>query len=133
MARALALGLIAGGGGAALAQAVDALGQMRPGEYQIHEVGGANAPRTLCVTDTKRLLQLAHGNAGCTFRTITAGAEAATVRYVCPGAGNGTTDVTVQGKTGLRLHTQGVQRGAPFDTVYQAQFNGPCRAGLAAR
>ena len=85
MARALALGLIAGGGGAALAQAVDALGQMRPGEYQIHEVGGANAPRTLCVTDTKRLLQLAHGNAGCTFRTITAGAEAATVRYVCPG------------------------------------------------
>ena len=133
MARALALGLIAGGGGAAVAQAVDALGQMRPGEYEVHEIGATDAPRTLCVTDTKRLLQLAHGNAACSFRTITAGAGAATVRYVCPGAGNGTTDVTVQGKTNLRLHTQGVQRGAPFDTVYQAQFNGPCRAGLAAR
>ena len=133
MARALALGLIAGGAGLAAAQGVDALGQMRPGEYQIHEVGAKDAPRTVCVTDPKRLLQLEHGSATCTFRTITAGAQAASVRYVCPGTGNGTTDLTVESKSILRLHTQGVQRGAPFDTIYEARFNGACRAGLAAR
>lgn len=133
MARALALGLIAGGTGMAVAQGVDALGQMRVGEYHIHVIGAKNAPKILCITDIKRLLQLEHGSAACTFRTITAGESAASVRYVCPGAGTGTTDVAVESKTILRLHTQGVQRGAPFDTTYEARFNGACRAGLAAR
>ena len=131
--RALTAGVIAGCAGLAGAQGVGALAQVRAGEWQVHEVGTQAAPRALCITDPKRLLQIEQGAAVCTFNTIAAGADTATVRYVCPGAGNGMTDLTVESATVLRLHTQGVQKGAPFDTTYEARFAGACRSGLADR
>jgi hypothetical protein len=133
MTRALAAGMLAGGGAMAAAQGVGALAQVQTGEWQLHEVGAGPAGRSLCVSDPRRLLQVQHGTAACTFRTITSAANAATVRYVCPGAGNGTTELTVESKSIVRLHTQGVQRGAPFDVTYEARFAGPCRTGLAER
>lgn len=133
MARALAAGTLAGGAGGAVAEGAAALGQVQPGQWQIHEVGDKAPPRALCVTDPRRLLQIQHGAAACSFRTISDESNAATVRYVCPGAGNGTTELTVESATVLRLHTQGVQRGAPYDITYEARFAGPCRTGLAGR
>jgi hypothetical protein len=131
--RALAAVLAASFGSLAVAQDVPLLAQVRAGLWQVHEVDSKEPARAVCVTDPHRLLQLEHGVAACTFRTVASAGQTATVRYVCPGAGNGTTDLTVESRDILRLHTQGVARGAPFDTVYEARFGGACRGGLAAR
>lgn len=133
MARALAAGLLAGVGGMAVAQGAGALSQVQPGQWQIHEIGEKTPARALCAPDVKRLLQIQHGGAACTFRTISDEGSAATVRYVCPGAGNGTTELTVESKTILRLHTQGVAKGAPYDVTYEARYAGACSTGLAQR
>ena len=133
MARALAAGALAGISGMAVAEGAGALAQVQAGEWQVHEVGEKSPARALCVGDAKRLLQIQHGAAACTFRTISDESNAATVRYVCPGAGNGTTELTVEGKTILRLHTQGVAGGAPYDVTYEARFAGPCHMGVAVR
>lgn len=130
---ALALGAASGLGGYALAQGQSALSQVRAGEWQVHEVGTQTPVRAICVRDPRRLLQIEHAGAQCTHRTIAAGAKAATVRYTCPGAGAGTTELAVESGTSIRLHTQGVSRGAPFDATYEARFAGACGAGLANR
>lgn len=131
--RALAAGMAVSLGSMAVAQDVPLLAQVRAGLWQVHEVDSKQPARSLCITDAHRLLQLEHGSATCSFRTVASAGQTATVRYVCPGAGNGTTDLTVESRDILRLHTQGVARGAPFDTVYEARFGGACRGGLAVR
>lgn len=133
MRRALACALagVFAGGAVAAAPEPAAMAQVRAGEWQLHEVGTPGPARTLCVGDPRRLLQIEHGAAACSFRTIVSTADTATVRYVCPGAGNGMTELTVESRAIVRLHTQGVRRGAPFDVTYEARFAGSCRAGLA--
>lgn len=133
MMRALAAGALAGAGGLAMAQGVGALSQVQVGQWQLHEVGAKTPPQAVCAPDVKRLLQIQHGAASCSFRTISDEGSAATVRYVCPGAGNGTTELKVESRTILRLHTQGVARGAPYDVTYEARYAGACETGLAQR
>ena len=130
---ALAGVVTTGMGGYALAQGVSALAQLRTGEWQVREIGATVPARSICVGDTRRLLQIEHGGAACNHRTIATGAKAATVRYTCPGAGTGTTELAVESGSIVRLHTQGVSRGAPFDTTYEARFSGACGPGLAKR
>lgn len=132
MMRALAAGALAGAGGIGMAQGAGVLSQVQAGQWQVHEVGD-KATRALCAPDAKRLLQIQHGAAACTFKTISDEGNAATVRFVCPGAGNGVTEVTVESKTILRLHTQGVAKGSPYDVTYEARYSGACGTGLAQR
>lgn len=128
VARALGAGVLAGVAAVSVgAEQLSALGQVRPGGWLIHEIGAKDPPRALCVSDPHRLLQIEHGAAACNFQTIANEGSAATVRYVCPGAGTGTTELTVESPSIVRLHTQGVHGGAPFDTTYEARFSGPCR------
>jgi hypothetical protein len=133
MVRTLAAGALAGGCGMAVAQGAGALSQVQPGQWQVHVVGDKSPPRAVCAADVKRLLQIEHGGATCTFRTISDAGSAATVRYVCPGAGSGMTELTVESKTIVRLHTQGVAKGAPYDVTYEARYAGACGTGLAQR
>lgn len=113
-------------GGAVGAETLVALGSVTPGAWQLREVGAQGAGRAICVRDPRMLLQIQHGAASCSQSVIDQSAKKATVRYACPGAGNGTTDLAIESATSLRIHTQGILRGAPFDVEYEANRQGAC-------
>lgn len=123
--------LLAGSGGllaAATAQAPrDALADVEPGRWRLHEIGVKGPDRELCVADPRLFLQLGHGEASCARVTLPAGANRSSARYSCPGAGYGQTVVTVEGPHLLRIQTQGLAGGAPFQADYEARHAGPCR------
>lgn len=111
---------------AAGAQGLTILNAVTPGEWQLHEVGTTGAARSLCVSDPALLLQLQHGSSACTRAVLTDGPKSATVRYTCRGLGNGLTTLSIESSSLIRVHTQGIIRGAPFDVDYEGRRQGPC-------
>lgn len=121
IALSLASGAMAG------AQAPSALATLSRGEWVIHEIGSPQRSRAICVRDPALLVQLEHGPIDCRRQVIAETRDGALIRYRCPGLGGGTTRVTVESASLVRLQTQGLIRGAPFDHDYEARFRGPCR------
>lgn len=82
----------------------------------------------LCVGDPHQLLQIHHKGPACPRIALDGAGNKATVRYACAGAGYGQTSVTVETRQLVRIRTQGVDRGAPFDEEYEARRVGACGA-----
>lgn len=97
------------------------------GIWQLHEIGSTAPARPICVRDPGLLLQIGHGTSPCARVVVDNQARAATVHYTCPGTGSGRTTIRVESATIVRLQTQGIARGAPFDHDYEARRTGACR------
>ncbi len=102
------------------------LAQLEPGQWQIHEPGTTLAPRAMCVADPAMLLQLGHPGAQCSRFVISDTPGSATVHYTCPGAGHGRTTLSVETPRVVRVQTQGIAGGLPFDHDYEARRLGAC-------
>lgn len=111
---------------AAGAQGMSALSVVTPGEWQLHEIGSRGAAKSICVHDPRLLLQVEHGTAACARFVVADTPHSATIRYTCPGRGHGLTTITVESGTVVRLQTQGLFRGAPFDVDYEGRWQGRC-------
>lgn len=125
----LGLGLsLAGIGmlGPTAAEQLPLLAKIQPGQWQIKEAGGTGGGRSVCVADPARVLQFAHGDAACTRTVIESSATKLTIRYSCPGKGQGTSVLTFMTSGAFRLQTQGMSGGAPFDHDYDAKRTGDC-------
>ncbi|MBN8849197.1 MULTISPECIES: hypothetical protein [unclassified Sphingomonas] len=123
---ALLLAAVAAG---AVAQEVRmiALGGVEPGAWSLHEIGNsAAAPRAICVHDPRLLLQLVHGPAQCAQYVIEDQPNRVTVQYRCPGQGYGRTTIRVEDRNLIRVQTQGLMKGAPFDFDYEGRRTGKC-------
>ncbi|MFW2851644.1 hypothetical protein ACM61V_06930 [Sphingomonas sp. TX0543] len=103
-----------------------ALGGVERGAWSLHEIGNANAQREICVRDPRMLLQLVHGPAQCQQFVIEDQPNRVTVQYRCPGQGYGRTTIKVEDRHLIRLQTQGLMKGAPFDFDYEARHIGRC-------
>lgn len=104
-----------------------ALGGLQRGAWTFHEVGNtASPPREVCVHDPRLLLQLVHGPAQCAQYVIENQPDRITVQYRCPGAGTGRTTIKVEDRNLIRLQTQGLVKGAPFDFDYEGRYAGRC-------
>jgi len=112
---------------AAPEQRLAILDLVQGGTWQLHEIGSTAPVRSMCVRDPGLLLQIGHGTSPCTRVVVDNQARTATVHYSCPGAGNGRTTIRVESETIVRLQTQGIARGAPFDHDYEARRTGACR------
>lgn len=113
----------------ALAQNVRmaALGNVERGNWGFHEIGHRGAAaREICVRDPRQLLQLMHGPAQCPQYVIENAPNKVTVQYQCPGAGYGRTTIKVEDRNLIRLQTQGLVKGAPFDLDYEGRLAGKC-------
>lgn len=119
-------------GATAGAQGTSVLDGIAPGEWALHEIGQRGTERRVCLRDPRRLAHLAHPKSACRRSVVSAEGRSATVRYVCPGLGNGVTRFSVESPAIVRLQTQGLERGAPFDRDLEARRIGPCRPGLTA-
>jgi hypothetical protein len=131
MARAFML-LLAAAGSAALAptaaQTPPALAQAQPGLWEISGAPGAGAPVRLCVADISSLTRFEHRTKSCSAKLLKAASTLTDIEYSCGPADFGRSELTVLTPRSLRISTQGISDGLPFNYVLQARRVGDCAA-----
>ena len=126
----LALGL---GAGLALtaAQQPPTFAQTQPGLWEITGVPGSKAQRQ-CVADIAALARFEHRARACSAKVIKNSGGSVQVEYSCGGAGFGHSEIDVLTPRSLRISTQGISDGLPFNYVLQAHRVADCpKAGSA--
>jgi len=103
-----------------------ALAQAQPGLWEISGVPGAAYPLRQCVADIAVLARFEHRAKACNARPVRDGGNSTVIDYNCGTAGFGHSDVTVVTPRALRIDTQGISGGLPFNYVLQAHRIGDC-------
>ncbi|MFL6721313.1 MAG: DUF3617 domain-containing protein [Sphingomonas sp.] len=138
MTRGYALMVAAGGIAGALAlgaaQQPSALAQAQPGLWEISGVPDAKGPVRQCVADIAVLARFEHRTKSCSARMLKDAGGSAEVDYSCGGAGFGHSQIDVLTPRSLRVSTQGISDGLPFNYVLQAHRLDECpKSASAAR
>jgi hypothetical protein len=102
------------------------LGQTQPGLWEISGMPGASAPIRQCITDMALLARFEHRARVCNATVLREGASSTMVEYNCGGAGFGHTEVQLITPRSLRISTQGISDGLPFNYVLQARRVDDC-------
>ena len=93
---------------------------------------GARAERR-CVPSAATLAQWEHYRAQCTRVVISSTGTEAVIHYTCPGDGFGQSKIKVITPRSLRIETQGISGGYPFNYVLHARRIGECQTSLRSR
>ena len=115
--------------GAALAAAAPrpkALAGATPGLWEIAGVPGVRTPARECVADPAALAQFEHRKQACSGRVLNEGESSAVIGYECGGREFGRSRVTVITPRSLRIETQGISGGLPFNYVLRARRVADC-------
>jgi hypothetical protein len=128
MTRSLALLIFAASASFALvaAQAPSTLTQAQPGLWEISGVPGGAAPIRECVADIATLARFEHRTRPCSAKVLRDAGTTTAIDYSCGPAGFGHSDVTLLTPRSLRIGTQGISGGLPFNYVLQAHRIGDC-------
>ena len=110
----------------AAAQQPTALAQVQPGLWEISGAPGASTPIRQCVTDLAMLARFEHRSRACNSTVLRDGMNSTTVSYSCGGAEFGRSQVDVITPRSLRISTQGISDGLPFNYVLQARRIDDC-------
>ena len=86
---------------------------------------GTNAEKR-CVPQAAVLAQWEHRRAQCTRVVISATETEAVIHYTCTGGGFGQSRLKVITPRTLRIETQGISEGFPFNYVLHARRVGDC-------
>jgi hypothetical protein len=105
-----------------------ALTLLEPGEWTLRSTDKGMPPRTLCLGDSRLLLQLQHPGINCHQFVVANQDSVATVNYTCPGAGQGRTTVRVETPRLMHVDSQGIAGNAPFDWSMEGRRTGSCQA-----
>ncbi len=118
-----------------IAGALCVVGAARPGGIAAAGAGlwevsrsatGAGAER-VCLADVAALAQWEARGASCPREKLSEQANEVTFEYRCAGSDFGHSKMTLLTPRALRIETQGIAGGLPFDTVLHARRVGPCR------
>lgn len=110
------------------AQPPSPLAQAQPGLWEINGVPGAAAPMHQCLADLALLARFEHRSKSCSINPVREGGTSSEIDYSCGPAGFGHTQVTLLTPRSLRIATQGISDGLPFNYVLQAHRVGSCQA-----
>ena len=128
----LAVGALALAGAAwAAAPRPAALSGAAPGLWEIAGLPGAKAPAKECVAELATLVQYEHRKANCTSHVLSDRGNSAVISYECRGGGFGRSAITAITPRSLRIETQGISDGMPFNYVLQARRVGECPGGAS--
>ena len=105
--------------------------QAQPGMWEISGAPGAKVPVRSCVADIAALARFEHRTSNCTARVISASASSANVDYSCGGSDFGHSQVELLTPRSLRISTQGISGGLPFNYVLQARRIDDCPKSAA--
>src|SRR5690349_7276440 len=131
MARLSTLVLLAAGTAAAAlspssAQQPSMLAQVQAGLWEVSGVPGRTGPVRQCVTDLMMLARFEHRAANCSVRVLKNAGTHAAVEYSCGSAGFGHSDIELITPRSMRISTQGISGGLPFNYVLQARRIADC-------
>ena len=93
---------------------------------------GADAEKS-CVPQASVLAQWEHRRAQCTRIVVSATATEAIIHYTCPAGDFGHSKMKVITPRTLRIETQGISGGFPFNYVLHARRVGDCPTSLRPR
>lgn len=103
-----------------------ALGRVQGGLWELAVPGSQRDPVRICAADPTLLAQVVHRGRQCTRVTISSQGNETLIHYTCTGTGFGRSNVQVVTPRSLRIATQGINNGAPFNRVYHARRLGGC-------
>ena len=108
------------------AQEPSVLTKASPGEWELSGVAGAKAPVRECLANLRTLAQYEHRGHTCSSQVISDKGTSTVIQYSCGAAGFGRTQIDVLTPRSLRISTQGISDGLPFNYVMQARRLGDC-------
>ena len=114
------------------AQQPAALAQAKPGLWEIAGLPGAKAAPQECVADVLALARFEHRKGNCSSKVIRDGSSSTIIEYSCAGGGFGRSQIDVLTPRSLRISTQGISEGLPFNYVLQARRVGDCGKSVSA-
>jgi hypothetical protein len=114
------------------AQQPTALGMAGPGDWELTGVAGAKAPVRQCFADPMALAQFEHRDRHCSGKVLSDHGTSTVFQYSCGAAGFGRTQIDVLTPRSLRISTQGISDGLPFNYVLQARRMGDCPKSVTA-
>ena len=126
MTRRLAFLALAGATALGAAQPPSPLAQAQPGLWEVGGVPGIVTPARMCVADIGVLARFEHRARNCSASTVRQGGTMSVIDYNCGAAGFGHSEVNVITPRSLRIATQGISDGLPFNYVLQAHRIADC-------
>ena len=108
------------------------LAQTAPGLWEISGVPGSKVPVRQCVADVAALARFEHRGKACTAKVLKNAGSSASIEYSCGAAGFGHSDIEVITPRSLRISTQGISDGLPFNYVLQARRLDDCPKSIPA-
>ena len=108
------------------AQRPRALAPTSPGLWELSGLPNKAAPLRQCVADTALLARIEHRGQNCSQTVISDTAAATVIEYKCPQGGFGHSKVTLITPRSLRIETQGISAGYPYNYVIQARRVADC-------
>ena len=109
-----------------------ALAQAQPGLWEISGAPGARGPIRQCVSDVVTLARFEHRSSNCSAKVLKDVGTGTKIEYNCGGAGFGHSEITVLTPRSLRIATQGISGGLPFNYVLQARRVEDCQKSASA-
>jgi hypothetical protein len=103
-----------------------ALAPASGGTWEVSFDARGAAARSLCLADPVLLGQWEHRAARCQRFILSDHDNKAVIDYTCGEGGFGRSEITVLTPRTLRIATQGIARGAPFNYVLHARRVGNC-------
>jgi hypothetical protein len=104
----------------------------QPGIWEISGAPGAKAPLRQCIADVAALARFEHRAKACNARIIRDDGSSTAIQYSCGGAGFGNSEIEVITPRSLRISTQGISDGLPFNYVLQARRIDDCPKATAS-
>lgn len=114
------------------AQPLPTLAQTQPGLWEVSGAPGTKAPVRLCVADVPSLARFEHRGKACAAKVLKRAGSLTAFEYSCGSAGFGHSDVEAITPRSLRISTQGISGGLPFNYVLQARRMADCPKTAAA-
>jgi hypothetical protein len=103
-----------------------ALAGTQPGLWEISGAPGASAPIRQCVGDVAALARFEHRSKPCATKVLKDSGGSVAIDYTCGAAGFGHSQIDVITPRSLRISTQGISDGLPFNYVLQARRIDDC-------
>ncbi len=107
------------------------ISSLEAGEWQVRSKSGGEA-RSVCLGDSKTLVQVRHPKAICSNFIIANEARQAVIHYTCPGSGHGRTSLKMETPRLVQIESQGIASNNPFQETYEARRVGACNSSAKA-
>ena len=96
------------------------------GLWEVSRSAAGSRSTKICVPSASAFGQWEHRRIRCTREVLSASTTQAVIAYTCPGGDFGRSQVRVLTPRSLRIETQGISQGFPFNYVLHARRVGNC-------